>query len=138
MVWVAMKNGSGQVVKGLRIRDISDDRVYLVLSSKRLGINRYRLTLQGLDGSLKEVLNHELKRWEVVGDFLSPEQIAANYGRRRVDPDANLPRPMRESFWAMKSKPGTFNYRQKVRLMQLPEYQKFSKYFETTIEHVLL
>lgn len=137
MVWVPMKNGSGQVVKGLRIRDISDDREYVVQSSHRVGINRYRLILQGLDGSLREVFNHELKKWEVVGDFLSPEEIAHIYNRK-VDPDANLPRPMRESFWLMKSKPGTFNYRQKKRLMMDPFYiEKFGHLFkETVVENI--
>jgi hypothetical protein len=137
MVWVAMKNGSGQVVKGVRVREVSNSPEYLVVSSQRLGINRYKITLQAPDGIQKEFMNHEIRKWEVVGNFLSPEDISLIYNKK-VDPDANLPRPMRESFWKMKSKPGTHNYRQKKRLMVDPFYiENFGHLFkDTVIENV--
>jgi hypothetical protein len=42
---------------------------------------------------------------------------------------------MRASFWKMKSKPGTHNYKQKKKLMQDPIYiKKFSQFFSDTLD----
>lgn len=127
-----MQNGSGQVVKGVELESPSGEH-FVVLSSSRKAINSYQLRLQSLQtGETIVVMNKDLRKDWLAVRFLTPEEIAAIYNKP-LDPDANLPRPMRESFWKMRSKPGTFNYRQKKRLMQLPEYQKFSKYFTTTV-----
>jgi hypothetical protein len=131
MVWVALSNGSGQVVKGIRLSDGINE--YEVASSKRLGINRYEMTMT--DGSTWT--NHQIKKWSLVGRFHTPEEMAAMFNRK-LDPDANLPRPQRESFWKMKSKPGTHNYKQKKRLMQDPYYiNKFGHLFGETISEEL-
>jgi hypothetical protein len=137
MVWIALKNGSGQVVKGICMRNPKDGLVYEVLKTSRHGINRYLVQMKCEGGWNLDLYNHEIKTWEVVGGFHTPEQLAAIFGKK-VDPDANLPRPMRESFWRMKSKPGTFNYRQKVRLMQDPWYiNKFGHLFKETLNEEL-
>ena len=148
MVWIPLKNGDGQVLKNIKLLApkggivyIDDKEVildnpkeYMVIGSKRMGINRYKLFL--CDGSY--TTNHRVRKtkdrpgWEIIGNWHTPEYIAQLFGSR-FDPDANKPRPQRESFWKMKSKFGSHNFRQKKRLMKLPEYQKFSKYFETTI-----
>lgn len=136
MVWVPLANGDGQVVKGIKLKHPETGKVHTVVSTSRKGINRYEITFD--DGS--KVMNHEIRKkkgsdgWSVVGGFHSPEEIAKLYGRK-LDPDANLPRPMRASFWKMKSKPGTHNYRQKKKLMQDPVYiKKFSQFFKDTLD----
>ena len=134
MVWINLKNGSGQVLKGIKLKDPITLRVYKVDHNVRVGINRYEVHLKDIeDGSDRVVLNHILRNnWSIVDSWHSPEEIAAMFGTK-VDPDANLPRPKRESFWRMKSKKGSHNYRQKKRLMQDPWYQeRFSEYFSTT------
>lgn len=136
MVWVPLANGSGQVVKGIKLKNPETGKTKTVTSTSRKGINRYEITFD--DGS--KVMNHEIRKkkdspgWEVVGGFHSPEEIARIYGRK-LDPDANEPRPMRASFWKMKSKPGTHNYKQKKKLMNDPVYiKKFSQYFKDTLD----
>jgi len=136
MVWIPLKNSSGQVVKGIKLRSPHDSNVYEVAGSKRHSCNYYKLTLvtDGKEPIIKT--NHEIRReeWTLEGNWFTPEEMAIKFNRKRIDPDANLPRPKRESFWRMKSKPGTFNYRQKKRLMADPFYQqKFGHLFATTI-----
>lgn len=136
MVWIPLKNGSGQVVRGIKLRNPVDNLVYEVVGSKRKSINNYAINLLAPNQEPIIRSNHELRReeWTIEGDWLTPEQIASTYGRKHVDPDSNLPRPQRESFWRMQSKPGTFNYRQKKRLMKDPWYQeRFGRYFDTTV-----
>lgn len=143
MVWIPLKNGSGQVVKDIVLQS-PQGKVYKVESSRRQGINRYAITLIDQDDKSKLVVtNHDLMQkksnanhepWSIVGEFHSPEKIAQLFGRTRVDPDANKPRPQRHSFWQMQSRPGSHNYRQKVKLMRDPYYQKhFGKYFAVTL-----
>lgn len=136
MVWIPLANGDGQVVKGIKLKDPKTGKTHTVVSTSRKGINRYEITFD--DGS--KVMNHEIRKkkgsdgWSVVGSFHSPEEIAKLYGKK-VDPDANLPRPMRASFWKMKSKPGTHNYKQKKKLMNDPVYiKKFSQFFADTLD----
>jgi hypothetical protein len=135
MVWIPLSNGSGQVVKGIKLKNPETGSTKTVASTSRKGINRYEITFT--DGS--KTMNHQIRKkkgfdgWSVVGGFHSPEKIAQLYGRK-VDPDANLPRPMRASFWKMKSKPGTHNYRQKKKLMKDPKFKKFKEYFATTLD----
>jgi len=135
MVWVPLSNGSGQVVKGIKLKNPATGSTKTVASTSRKGINRYEITFT--DGS--KVMNHEIRKkkgfdgWAVVGGFHSPEEIAKMFNRK-LDPDANLPRPERASFWKMKSRPGTHNYRQKKKLMQNPKYKKFKEYFATTLD----
>ena len=148
MVWIPLKNGDGQVLKNIKLKApeggivyiddiemvLNKPKEYTVIGSKRIGINRYKLFLS--DGAY--TMNHHVRKtvnrsgWEIIGKWHSPEHIAKLFGSR-FDPDANKPRPQRESFWKMKSKNGSHNYRQKKRLMELPEYKKFNKYFTTTI-----
>lgn len=137
MVWIPLANGEGQVVKGIKLKNPETGKTKTVASTSRKGINRYEITFE--DGS--KVMNHEIRKkkdsagWQVVGGFHSPEQLAKIYGRNKVDPDANLPRPMRASFWKMKSKPGTHNYKQKKKLMNDPVYiKKFSQFFKDTLD----
>lgn len=149
MVWIPLKNGDGQVLKNIKLKapeggivyidenevHLKNSKEYTVIGSKRMGINRYKLFLS--DGSY--TLNHHVRKtvnrkgWEIVGKWHTPEHIAELFGSK-FDSDANKPRPQRESFWKMQSTQGSHNYRQKKRLMALPEYQKFSKYFRTTIK----
>lgn len=143
MVWIPLKNSDGQVLKGIKLKApkgsvvydneeiiLSESKEYTVIGSKRMGINRYKIFLD--DGTY--TMNHHMRKtknrqgWELIGRWHTPEEISILFGSK-LDPDANKPRPERESFWKMKSKPGSHNYRQKKRLMKLPEYQKFSKYF---------
>jgi len=141
MVWVTLKNGSGQVVKDIKLKS-PQDITYTVTNTSRKGINRYELTLESSDGSTKTVMNHDVMKkksdpkhepWSLVGKFHTPEKIAELYNTK-VDPDANEPRPNRRSFWKMKSSPGSHNYNQKKRLMQQDFYIKnFGNYFEETI-----
>lgn len=144
MVWVALKNGDGQVVKDIKLKS-PDGKTYTVTGTSRKGINRYSIGLKSSDGSTRTVMNHDISKkkdpkhepWSVVGGFHSPEKIAKLYGRK-VDPDANKPRPERASFWKMKSKPGSHNYSQKKRLMSKePEkYKKFKEFYEANLEYV--
>lgn len=137
MVWVALKNGSGQVVKGIQLKNPEDGLVYEVLKTSRHGINRYLVQMKCEHGQNLDLYNHQIKSWSIVGDFHTPEQLSQLFGKK-MDPDANLPRPMRESFWKMKSKPGTFNYRQKMRLMKDPVYiNRFGHLFKETIDEKL-
>ena len=143
MVWIALKNGSGQVVKDIKLKS-PEGKTYTVTGSSRKGINRYSISMKADDGSRTTKMNYDLmkkksdpdhKPWSVVGGFHSPEKIAKIYGRKKVDPDANKPRPERRSFWKMKSKPGSHNYKQKKKLMQQEHYIKsFGEYFAETIE----
>jgi hypothetical protein len=137
MVWIPLANGSGQVVKGIKLKNPESGKTKTVVATSRKGINRYEITFD--DGS--KVFNHEVRKtnkrpgWQLVGDFHTPEELAKIYNRKKVDPDSNLPRPERASFWKMKSKPGTHNYRQKKKLMQDPIYiKKFSQFFNDTLE----
>ena len=137
MVWIPLANGDGQVVKGIKLKNPESGKTKTVAATSRKGINRYEITFD--DGS--KVFNHEVRKtksrpgWEVVGGFHSPEELAKIYNRKKVDPDSNLPRPMRASFWKMKSKPGTHNYKQKKKLMQDPTYiKKFSQFFNDTLD----
>jgi hypothetical protein len=140
MVWIPLANGDGQVVKGIKLKNPESGKTKTVTATSRKGINRYEITFD--DGS--KVFNHEVRKtksrpgWEVVGGFHSPEELAKIYNRKKVDPDSNLPRPMRASFWKMKSKPGTHNYKQKKKLMQDPTYiKKFSQFFSDTLDEEL-
>ncbi len=142
MVWIPLENGSGQVVKQIRLFDPEASKEYIVESTSRKGINRYEILLRDTDNNIRKVFNYNISKkknqktpaWSIVGEWHSPEKLAIIYNRKKIDPDSNKPRPMRESFWKMKSKPGTHNYRQKIKLMQDPTYQKlFGKYFSTTI-----
>jgi len=135
MVWIPLKNSSGQVVKGIKLRS-PDNVVYEVVGSKRHSINHYKLTLASEEQEPIIKTNHDVRReqWSLEGNWFTPEEMATKFKRKHIDPDANLPRPMRESFWKMQSKPGTFNYRQKKRLMSDPFYQqKFGHLFATTV-----
>jgi len=150
MVWIPLSNSSGQVVKGVKVKapeggivykngspeaiELEKSNIFTVTGSKRLGINRYRLDLTGGYYTKNHHMRKTKKRpgWTLVGDWLSPEQIAKSFGSK-LDKDANKPRPERESFWKMKSRKGSHNYNQKKRLMKDPKYKKFSKYFKNTI-----
>jgi len=152
MVWIPLKYSNGQVLKGIKLKapigsiiytpldiemHLKESKIYEVIGSKRMGINRYRIFLN--DGTY--TMNHHIRKtkkregWELIGKWHTPEEISILFGSK-LDPDANKPRPSRESFWSMKSKPGSHNYRQKKRLMKLAEYQKFNKYFATTISDI--
>jgi hypothetical protein len=150
MVWIPLSNGSGQVVKGITVKAFRGSIVYkngsdieiklehpktfTVIGSKRLGINRYKLNLT--EGYYTK--NHHMRKtnqrpgWTLIGNWLSPEAIAKSFGSK-LDKDANKPRPERESFWKMKSRKGSHNYKQKKRLMKDVKFKKFSKYFKNTI-----
>jgi len=138
MVYVPLKNGAGQVVKDIKLKS-PDGKVYTVVSTSRKGINRYAISLKSSDGGTRTVMNHDIRTkkdpkhepWSVVGGFHSPEKLAKMFDRP-LDPDANKPRPERKSFWKMKSKPGTHNYKQKERLMKRePEkYKTFREFWE--------
>jgi hypothetical protein len=140
MVWIPLANGSGQVVKGIKLKNPESGKIRTVTATSRKGINRYEITFD--DGS--KAFNHEVRKtskrpgWELVGAFHTPEELAKIYNRKKVDPDSNLPRPDRASFWKMKSKPGTHNYKQKKKLMKDPIYiKKFSEFFSDTLDEEL-
>ena len=61
MVWVTLKNGSGQVVKDIKLKS-PQDITYTVTNTSRKGINRYELTLERSDGSIKKVMNHDIMK----------------------------------------------------------------------------
>lgn len=138
MVWIPLANGDGQVLAGVKLEKPNGDIVE-VTKTKRIGINRYRLFLDNGE----EIMNHEIRvkkdpkhiPWKVYGDFLTPEEIAEKFGSK-YDPDANKPRPERESFWRMTSRPGSHNYRQKVRLMKEgdPKYTKYRKHWLANVK----
>lgn len=158
MVWVPLSNASGQVVKGIKLKApkgakvgnevLSTPKTFTVGKTSRKGINRYEITLHDEHGNEHKVFNHNIRvkkdntkepAWSLVGRFHTPEELAKIYNRSKVDPDANLPRPMRASFWKMKSKPGTHNYKQKVKLMKDPQYIKsFKQYFADTLDEETL
>ena len=138
MVWVPLKNGSGQVVKDIKLKS-PDNKTYTVVKNSRKGINRYEITLKGSDGSTKKVMNHDIMKkksdpkhepWEVVGGFHSPAELAKINKSDKVDPDANKPRSKRKSFWKQDNKPGTHSHSQKQRLMKKEEFKKFREYFK--------
>jgi hypothetical protein len=132
MVYVPLVSSGGQVIKDIKLKapkgsfvydgndKIEHDKPtsYTVLRNQRIGINRYKIHLKRhSDGKEFHTYNYNIrKKWDIVGDWHSPEHIAKMFGKKKVDPDANKPRPERASFWAMKSKPGTHNYAQKERL----------------------
>lgn len=141
MVYVLLKNKGGQVVKDIKLKD-PEGKTWIVTGTSRKGINRYSIGLKSSDGSSKTVMNHDIARkkdpnhkpWSVVGDFHTPAEISKMFGRK-LDPDANKPRHLRKSFWQMKSKPGTHNYRQKQRLMRLApdKYSNFKEDWESNL-----
>lgn len=139
MVWVRLKNGEGQVVKGIKLLSPLGQQ-YEVLGNKRLGINRYAIKIKNLDtGEIKETRNVDIRStqkrpgWSIIGQWHTPQYLAAMFNRP-LDPEANRPRHLRTSFWKMRSKPGTHNYKQKIKLMQDPAYQRlFGHLFERTI-----
>lgn len=139
MVWVPLANGSGQVVKGIKLKD-SSGQVYEVLYNKRLGINRYKIVLMAKGGEIREVTNADIRStrkrvgWSLAGRWHTPEELGKMFNRP-VDADSNKPRPERESFWKMASKPGTHNYRQKIKLMKDPSYiERFGHLFNKTLK----
>jgi len=142
MVYVLLKNKGGQVLKDIKLKD-PKGKTWTVTGTSRKGINRYSIGLKSSDGSTRTVMNHDIAKkkdpkhepWSVVGDFHSPAKIAKMYGRK-LDPDANKPRPERASFWKMKSKPGSHNYKQKKRLMKVApdQYGKFKEDWEANLE----
>ena len=125
MVYVLLKDKGGQVVKGIKLKDPSGKH-WEVINTQRKGINRYSIDLISPDGSTMTLWNHEIKTWT----FNGPLKEFAN------DPDANLPRPERKSFWRMKSKPGSINYKQKQRLIKLPKYYKFKDDWENNLKYL--
>jgi hypothetical protein len=137
MVWIAMQNGSGQVVKDIRVESPTGDE-YIVTKSKRVGINRYEISLSGVtNNNSYTVMNHVLKSWKVCGEFHTPETLAKMFNRP-LDPDANKPRKDRRSFWAMRSKPGTINYKQKKRLIetQYEQYKQFEDLWQINLDYI--
>lgn len=131
MVWIPLKNGSGQVVTGIKLKApkgavihkgtdkvvLDESKVFTVLNNTRLGINRYKINLSGGYWTTNTAIRKTKERpgWEVVGDFYTPEELARIF-KTKVDPDANKPRPQRKTFWLSKNKPGTITYKQKQRL----------------------
>ena len=118
MVWIPLKNSDGQVLKGIKLKApkgsvvydneeiiLSESKEYTVIGSKRMGINRYKIFLD--DGTY--TMNHHMRKtknrqgWELIGRWHTPEEISILFGSK-LDPDANKPRPERESFWKMKSR----------------------------------
>ena len=93
-----MKNGDGQVLKNIKLKApkggivyIDDKEIvldkpkeYIVIGSKRIGINRYKLFLS--DGSY--TMNHHVRKtanrsgWEIIGKWHTPEYIAKLFGSR--------------------------------------------------------
>lgn len=105
MVWIPLKNGSGQVVKDIKLKS-PDNKTYTVVSNSRKGINRYEITLKASDGSTKKVMNYDIMKkksdpdhepWSVVGRFHSPEKLAKMFDKK-VDPDSNKEPSKRKSF----------------------------------------
>mgnify|MGYP001179785992 FL=1 len=146
MVWVPLKNGSGQVVKDIKLKapagaevnkgndkiTLQKDKTFTVTHNNRLGINRYKINMSGGYHTTNSAIRKTKERpgWEVVGGFHSPEKLAKIQGSDKVDPDANKERSKRKSFWKQDNKPGTHSYQQKKRLSKKEEFKKFSEYFE--------
>lgn len=134
MVYILMKNPTGdnvggQVVKGIRLLSPEGHNV-TVVSTHRIGINKYEIKMRSDDGIHLNAMNHEIgskSGWKIIGNFHTPEELAVIFGKKKIDPDANKPRYERESFWLMRSKSGTFNYKQKMRLIQ-EQPEKYGKY----------
>jgi Holliday junction resolvasome RuvABC endonuclease subunit len=156
MVYVPLVSSGGQVLKDIKLKapagsfvydgndKIEHDKPtsYTVTGNKRIGINRYKINLKRhSDGKEFHTYNYNIrKKWDIVGDWHSPEKIAKMFGRSKVDPDANKPRSERASFWNMKSKPGTHNYAQKQRLGSLKnavEKNKMKSFKEHLEEQIL-
>lgn len=116
MVWAVLANGDGQVVKGIRLAD-PYGKEYVVIRSHRRGINKYEIVLHDEEQQETSVMNHQLKDWEVVGRFHTPEELAAMFGRKFVDPDANKKRIWRKSYWRQRNNPMSHSGRQKIRAM---------------------
>lgn len=131
MVYVMLKFSGGQVLKDIKLKaplgsfvydgddkiEHNNDTNYTVIRNQRIGINRYKIHLKR-DSDNKEfhTYNYNIRNnWDINGDWHSPEHIAKMYNKK-VDPDANKPRSERASFWNMKSRPGSINYKQKERL----------------------
>lgn len=138
MVYVPLKNGSGQVVKDIKLKS-PEGTTYTVVSTSRKGINKYQINLVDAGGNRKSVMNYDIdtrgedaEPWSVVGGFHSPTELAKIFGKKKVDPDANKPRSERESFWKQKNKPGTHSYEQKKRLMSTnpSKYKSFKEHWE--------
>lgn len=156
MVYVPLVSSGGQVLKDIKLKapkgsfvydgndKIEHDKPtsYTVTHNQRIGINRYKIHLKRhSDGKEFHTYNYNIrKKWDIVGDWHTPEHIAKMFGRSKVDPDANKPRSERESFWKMKSKPGTHNYAQKQRLGSLKnavEKNKMKSFKEHLEEQIL-
>lgn len=137
MVYIELQNGSGQVVKDIKllapknsiIADefnnkivLNEDTEFIVIRNKRLGINRYQICIQRIsDNKLFYTTNIDIRMkkknsnpWSIIGDWHTPEKMAEMFNRP-VDPDANKPRQERRSFLEMKSRPGSINYKIKER-----------------------
>ena len=131
MVYVMLKSSGGQVLKDIKMIapqgstvidfdtpvQLERDHNFIVLRNKRIGINRYQVFIKDLDdGREYHTFNYSIKnKWEILGDWHTPEYIAKLYNKK-VDSDANKPRSQRESFWNMKSRPGSINYKQKEKI----------------------
>lgn len=156
MVYVPLVSSGGQVLKDIKLKapkgsfvfdgdnKIEHDKPtsYTVLRNQRIGINRYKIHLKrNSDGKEFHTYNYNIrKKWDIVGKWHTPEEIAKMFGRSKVDPDANKPRSERASFWNMKSKPGTHNYAQKQRLGSLKNAKEKNKMksFKEHIEEQIL
>ena len=143
MVYILMKNKQGekvggQVVKGIKLAS-PDGTHYTVTSTHRRGINKYEIKMESESGSSRSAMNYEIGHnsdWTIRGSFHTPEELAKIFGKSKVDPDANKPRHERESFWTMRSKPGTHNYKQKMRLIkdQPEKYKKYAHFLKSPTE----
>jgi hypothetical protein len=127
-----LKSSGGQVLKDIKMVaprgstiidldtpiQLDKDHRFVVLRNKRIGINRYQIFIKDLDdGREYHTFNYAIRnKWEIFGDWHTPEYIAKLYNKK-VDPDANKPRSQRASFWNMKSRPGSINYKQKEKMI---------------------
>ena len=134
MVYILMKNEQGENVGGQVVKGINlispNGTLYTVTSTHRRGINKYEIKMESESGSSHTAMNYEIghrSEWTIGGPFHTPEELAKIFGKSKVDPDANKPRYERESFWTMRSKPGTHNYKQKMRLIN-DHPEKYKKY----------
>jgi hypothetical protein len=143
MVWVPLKNGDGQVVKDIKLKS-PEGKTYTVTGTSRKGINKYSISMKSADGSTRSVMNYQIMKkksdpnhepWSVVGGFHSPEKLAKLFNKKKVDPDANKPRPQRKSFWAQKNSPDSHSGKQKAKLMATePEkYKKFEEVYHAAM-----
>ena len=145
MVYVPLTSSGGQVLKDIKLKapkgsfvydgdekiEHEKDTKYTVLHNKRIGVNRYKIHLKrDSDGKEFHTYNYNIrKKWDIVGKWHTPEKIAAMYGKKKVDPDANKPRSERKSFWDMKSRPGSINDKQKKRLKD--KMQSFREFVDS-------